>query len=415
MAAAARACVLALLFLVGFGNAASATLKLRYNPDFDLHFIHFEGEIKAGSLKDLKELITAARAMNPPGQVYLALDSPGGLLTEAMKAGELVRASGVGTVVLPKAICSSACAFLFFAGYDAAARQPRRLAFAGSRIGVHQAFKRYQSERRLEARDARELNAIYASVQTGVGRMLAYLNAMQISPDIQADVFSTPSKGISYITPTQMRASAIMPVRKSFGQWNADSEAGTVALPTGLKMPAGWRNLPLAQSAGARLPGGVFITNPNRPKSGRNGLVSHAGNWAIGTRDGERCLDIDVAVDSGSLSLRLCRGERLSGAIAYEFGVLPGWPTVNAISLVDFFGGIETLSVSNDSAETSFQARDRVRFLVQDRTAGSDTDRTFSEIRIVLRTGPSSREIAFFVPPAAREFVERDVLKPGIR
>lgn len=73
--------LLPLAILPTDGDAAPASqLQLAYNPELDLHTIHFTGEIKRGSFAGLDKLIDEAARKNMDRQVFLSLHSPGGLL-----------------------------------------------------------------------------------------------------------------------------------------------------------------------------------------------------------------------------------------------------------------------------------------------------------------------------------------------
>lgn len=64
-----------------------------------------------------------------PNLLGLSLNSPGGVVVEALEMAELVHKRRLGTFVSQNSICASACSLLFFAGYDRLAKGP---------LGVHQ-------------------------------------------------------------------------------------------------------------------------------------------------------------------------------------------------------------------------------------------------------------------------------------
>jgi hypothetical protein len=100
--------------------------------------IVFEGTIKAGDLLKVQQAFEAAQANGR--DVYLALHSPGGLIREALSIAYFLREKGIGTVLRPTSKCGSACAYIFFGGYDLKARAPRRIAYSGSTLAVHSAY-----------------------------------------------------------------------------------------------------------------------------------------------------------------------------------------------------------------------------------------------------------------------------------
>jgi len=62
----------------------------------------------------MQEIVEGSRIKEP----LLTLNSPGGLQREALMIALLLRRKGVATVLLPEAICASACAYIFFGGFD---------------------------------------------------------------------------------------------------------------------------------------------------------------------------------------------------------------------------------------------------------------------------------------------------------
>jgi len=92
--------------------------------------IGVKGPIVPGDFAGLGKALRAAASRYPSAHEFLALDSPGGSLSEAAKIAAGVRRSGMPVAVLPHAMCASAC-FLIFASARA------KIASRSAKIGVH--------------------------------------------------------------------------------------------------------------------------------------------------------------------------------------------------------------------------------------------------------------------------------------
>ncbi|MEZ5669506.1 MAG: hypothetical protein R3F55_19130 [Alphaproteobacteria bacterium] len=102
---------------------------------FSLHqaggvtYILAAGRIAPGSAQDL----LGFDIDHDRKATLVVFDSPGGSVTEAMQMGAVIRARGLDTMVVDDGLCASSCPLAFAGGV-------RRIAFAGSWIGVHRAF-----------------------------------------------------------------------------------------------------------------------------------------------------------------------------------------------------------------------------------------------------------------------------------
>lgn len=103
------------------------------------------GQIRPGDA-DRLELFLREQADLPclsdghcPFSGVLALNSPGGSLDEALRLAEVVRRYQLITYIADGAVCASACAFVFLAGYTDYEDfyHLRRFAHPGARLGLH--------------------------------------------------------------------------------------------------------------------------------------------------------------------------------------------------------------------------------------------------------------------------------------
>jgi hypothetical protein len=89
--------------------------------------ITLQGEIVAGDAQQFRTLIAQAQPAR------LDLDSPGGLVREAMQIADLVAEHYIATFVGPDTVCVSACSVIFFAG--------SRHVAGDRQVGVHWALE----------------------------------------------------------------------------------------------------------------------------------------------------------------------------------------------------------------------------------------------------------------------------------
>ena len=103
-------------------NAANITVE-QQNQGMAISIV---GEIKTGDYEKFK-----AMAAKLPAKSFVALDSDGGFIIEALQIGEMVRAKKFRTVA--GEVCASARALIWVAGAE-------RGAFDESHIGFHSAY-----------------------------------------------------------------------------------------------------------------------------------------------------------------------------------------------------------------------------------------------------------------------------------
>ena len=114
-----------LLFTVISSNAAE--ISILEIPGQKVSFVIFKGEITAG---DAQKFVETVRDLD---RVTVSLESPGGLVDEALQIGAEIRSRNFATMVLPDAGCYSACGLLWISG-------ARRYMSSTSQIGFHAAY-----------------------------------------------------------------------------------------------------------------------------------------------------------------------------------------------------------------------------------------------------------------------------------
>ena len=114
---------------LGKRTAAAMDFSTKQLSDGD-SFVLAKGEIVVGDTERLRIALQSVRRKRF-GNKELALESGGGLVAEALKMVELMDREQVSTVVLPGAMCASACAqIVFLAGVH-------RIVANGGQLGFH--------------------------------------------------------------------------------------------------------------------------------------------------------------------------------------------------------------------------------------------------------------------------------------
>lgn len=145
-----------------------------------------EGEIAQG---DAARIIDRLAELEPTPE-RLILQSPGGIVEEALSLGRHLREGGITTQMLAGEFCYSACPYLLAAG---ATREIDEAA----QVGVHQHY--FGESTLLPASFAVE------DIQAGQGAVMAYLVDMGIDPRVMQHALTTPPNEIYVLLPEELR------------------------------------------------------------------------------------------------------------------------------------------------------------------------------------------------------------------
>ncbi len=122
-------------------------------------------------------------------QAIVLLDSPGGLVLEAIALGRYIRARGLSTLVYDDGLCASACPLAFAGGVE-------RLASEAAWIGVHRAYVSEQGT---------------GDLLTGLGQgqqlaalCMEYLAEMDVAAEAWVHALATPWSEIYFFTGEQL-------------------------------------------------------------------------------------------------------------------------------------------------------------------------------------------------------------------
>jgi len=145
-------------------------------------FLVGRGPIIAGDA----ERLSKALALVPAGTriLALALDSPGGLVTEGEQLSNLIRARSLPVVIAADRQCVSACFLLFAAA-------PRKIVAANALVGVHSASENGQENETTMA----------VSVQ-----MARIATALGVPSSIVGKMVSTRPGSVAWLTPADFTA-----------------------------------------------------------------------------------------------------------------------------------------------------------------------------------------------------------------
>lgn len=131
------------------------------------------GEIAAGDFLRVRNAF-ADMARKPD---IVALNSPGGLVSEAIKIGEFIRQEELQSGVLSGSYCLSSCPYILAGGVE-------RIVSRKGAVGLHQHY--YEAPRYLPVFLAVE------GIQAGQGATMAYLIEMGIDPSLMLYSLRTP-------------------------------------------------------------------------------------------------------------------------------------------------------------------------------------------------------------------------------
>ncbi len=143
------------------------------------------GGIEPGDAQRFDAYLSSLDGLSMP----VALNSPGGVVDEALAIGRMLREREARTVVLPGMVCLSACPYILASGSE------RRVSRQGA-VGLHQHY--YEAPRLLPVFWAVE------DIQRGQGRTMEYLIEMGIDPGVMVHALKTPPAEIYVLVENQL-------------------------------------------------------------------------------------------------------------------------------------------------------------------------------------------------------------------
>jgi len=299
----------------------AATIRTLEHDQLGVTLLQLEGEIEKDDDERIRKGLAELAGKAPPGQLYLSLRSDGGAVDTALTIAKRLREAGIGTIVLPGASCYSACAMIFFGGYSQEARAPRRIAFVGSRLGVHrmQVRPRPGLIKELQAKKVDPV-VIHDVAQERLGEMIAAMLNLEISPQVLARMFQTPHRAMHVLTPSEIAGAGIVLVSGRKGRWHSAAPLlPETALPPGLR--AG-RIATVAAAAGPAADNARFSSLPSAGP--REGIVLVEGpaatKYTVPVKWSRtfNCLHADPE-DRTTLAVSLCMSRSRGASIGLRF------------------------------------------------------------------------------------------------
>jgi hypothetical protein len=185
-------------------RAVAADVRIEENQS--PRTIHISGIFIPEDFHRLDAKLEQMEKRRPLTDITVTLDSSGGTHFEALRLGLLLHRKGMGTQIMPGARCFSACASIFFGGFDRKTGRPNRVAHEGSRLGVHRAFRMTPfdggTSLPLRRRSVPSDREVFAAAKL-------YFADMRVSEKIWRMFMETPPEGIYIVTPSDMAESDI--------------------------------------------------------------------------------------------------------------------------------------------------------------------------------------------------------------
>jgi hypothetical protein len=189
-----------IFFLISIPNlffpmsSQSGEVRTYFDPNgcFIPTRIEFSGEIVLGDADKAKRAIKSIKQKYSPsdceGALEISLDSTGGIVSESLEMGELLRNEAIITKIYPNRKCFSSCAFIFAGGV-------RRYNYGS--IGIHRPYfdrldPNLTTEKIRMQRDALNL------------KIRKYLEKIDVSPALLDDSLGIEPEKIKILSPSEL-------------------------------------------------------------------------------------------------------------------------------------------------------------------------------------------------------------------
>jgi hypothetical protein len=179
--------------------------------------VRISGEIRSGDAARLQRAIQGITqqvksvfgdCISPP---TVLLSSKGGDVAEALTMGALIRDAGLATTVYSGRECFSSCVFLFAAGVE------RRVA-RNAQVGIHRPYLR-DVEQHASVASIRGIRA------SQIERIRAYIERMDLSPQLLDAMLAVPPDEIRILTVEEMRDFRMTGTDASFDEYRVGLNA----------------------------------------------------------------------------------------------------------------------------------------------------------------------------------------------
>ena len=186
----------AVFFALSITRTLAGDIRVDEKQDPPSVTIHIAGKFLQQDFNQLDAMLEQIERRRGLAAVTVTLDSPGGAHFEGLRLGLLLQRKGIGTRIMPGATCFSACASIFFGGFNRKTGKPNRVAHEGSRLGVH--------------RMTHDSGIWSAEIERRVGAAAqVYFADMRLSEKVRRMFTETPPHDIYILTPSDMAESDI--------------------------------------------------------------------------------------------------------------------------------------------------------------------------------------------------------------
>lgn len=186
-----------------------------------LHRINISGEIVLGDAEKLRHAIQLAKSdgLRAADVEFVAyLNSPGGIVGEALRMGRILRDSLAWTAVVGQSICSSSCVFIFSGGV-------RRLAHGSGQFGLHRPRFDYEGFASLDKDSAFEN---YSALQQ---ECVEFMRDMGIPDRVFEDMLKIPSQEVLRVSAEEAERIGLVGSDPAYEEWIRATAVRRVGLP----------------------------------------------------------------------------------------------------------------------------------------------------------------------------------------
>ncbi len=134
----------------------------------------------------------------------VALNSPGGSVTDALAIGRLLREKGYGTSVAAGALCASSCPLVLAGG-------AQRSAAPGAAVGIHQVYATVAADQLPRGAGAAGIGM--SEAQKTTAEISRYLTAMGVDPALWLHALDTPPESLYFLSQEELRTYRLVSVK----------------------------------------------------------------------------------------------------------------------------------------------------------------------------------------------------------
>lgn len=172
--------------------------------------IVLSGQIVAGDAEKLRKFVQDNGLMNCgqagfcPYNSVIALDSPGGSLTESLEIAKYVQENSFVTLLLKDAVCASACSMIYLSGYTAydGSFFPRRFAHDTAKLGMHKPYLALPTR----AYSADEMNTLQDIINISLNNVVEIFVGAKVGINILKEMYETAPDDMYYLTIPEMES-----------------------------------------------------------------------------------------------------------------------------------------------------------------------------------------------------------------